>query len=289
MGFVPDLEGYLARLGYDGPRAPDLATLNGILAHHIRAIPFENIDVLLGRPIDLEPAAIERKLVHDRRGGYCFEHNTLLLHVLEHLGYEVTPLSARVRIQRPRDFMPARTHMCLRVELDGHSWLADAGVGGLSPACALRIVPDVELPTPHEPRRFVFEGAWSGLDLRAPTARIFHQASFAGAWHDVYEFTLEPMHPIDRVLGNWFTSTHPQSHFRGALMVARATPEGRLTLLDRTLTWRALGQDAQSQTLDSHAALFTALSERFGLRLPSDSPLPSPGLSDLPRIAPTDD
>lgn len=289
MSFTPDLERYFERIGYTGPRAPNLATLDGLLEKHVQAIPFENIDVLLGRPIDIEPAAIEHKLVHELRGGYCFEQNTLLLHVLEHLGYRVTPISARVRLQRARDFMPARTHMFLRVEMGSESWLADAGIGGLSPACALRLVPGVELPTPHEPRRLVLDGPWSGLDLRGPTARIFHQAYFSRAWHDVCEFTLEPMFPIDRLLGNWFTSTHPQSHFRGALMVARAMHGGRLTLLDRTLTWRAMGQEAQVRTLTSYAALTTVLAESFGLRLPPGALLHSPGLADLPATSPTED
>jgi N-hydroxyarylamine O-acetyltransferase len=110
-----DLDAYFARTGYTGSRAPTLETLHGLVAAHIQTIPFENIDVLLGRPIELEPDRIMQKLVHDRRGGYCFEQNTLLLEVLTVLGYRVQPLSARVRYQRPRDYTPARTHLLVRV------------------------------------------------------------------------------------------------------------------------------------------------------------------------------
>ena len=121
-----DLEAYFARVGYDGPVAPTLAVLNDLMSAHVQAIPFENLDVLLQRGIDLTPEALQRKLVDERRGGYCFEQNGLLLLVLGAIGFAVTPLSARVRYQRPRDYTPARTHLFLRVEIEiltGHeSW-----------------------------------------------------------------------------------------------------------------------------------------------------------------------
>ena len=104
-----NLDAYFERIGYRGARTPTLPVLNAIVRAHVEAIPFENLDVLLRVPIDLSPEAIERKLVQGRRGGYCFEQNGLLLLVLEAMGFEVTPLSARVRYQRPRDFTPPRT------------------------------------------------------------------------------------------------------------------------------------------------------------------------------------
>ncbi|MBA3541003.1 MAG: arylamine N-acetyltransferase, partial [Deltaproteobacteria bacterium] len=164
---------------------------------HVRSIPFENLDVLLGRPIELELDALERKLVHARRGGYCFEQNALLLGVLTQLGFDAHPLSARVRYQRPRDFTPARTHLFVRVELE-ESWLADVGVGAMSLTSALRLAAEGPQQTPHEPRRLVREND-----------RIYHQVQFGEEWHDVCEFTLEEMPPIDRVVANWYTSTHP--------------------------------------------------------------------------------
>ena len=131
-----DLDAYFARTGYRGTRSPTLDTLHAIARAHVQSIPFENLDVLLDRPIDLEPDALMQKLVHDRRGGYCFEHNTLLLEVLTALGFHARPISARVRYQRPREYTPARTHLLVRVELD-ESWLADVGVGAMSrrPRC----------------------------------------------------------------------------------------------------------------------------------------------------------
>ncbi len=242
-------------------------------AAHVHTIPFENLDVLLGRGISLDPAAVDRKLLHDRRGGYCFEHNTLLLRVLQTLGFDASPISARVRVGRPRDFTPARTHVFVRVELDGATWFADVGVGGLSPTAALRFVLDDEQATPHEPRRLVYQDG-----------RYFHQVRFADDWHDVCEFTLEEMPPIDREVANWFTSAHPESHFKNRLIVARAIEGGRVSILNRELTVRR-GAVGETRVLASPAELLAALAEHFGLQFPADTRFPCPAL-DGPTVSP---
>ncbi len=253
-----DLDAYFARIGYAGPRDASLSTLRGIVAAHVQAIPFENLDVLMGRPIALDEPALVQKLVHDRRGGYCFEQNGLLLLVLEALGFQVKPISARVRLQRPRDFIPPRTHAFLRVELEGESWLADVGVGGLSPSAPLRLTFEGEQPTLHEPRRIVRE-----------EGKLFHQVRLGEEWSDVCEFTLEEMPLIDRELANWFTSAHPQSHFRNRLLVARAESGGaRRTLLNQELSFRGADGQAAKRILASHDELIEVLGTDFGLRLP---------------------
>jgi N-hydroxyarylamine O-acetyltransferase len=256
-----DLDAYFARTGYTGPRTPTLETLHGLVRAHVQTIPFENLDVLLGKPIELEPAAVVQKLVHDRRGGYCFEQNTLLLEVLTALGFHVRPLSARVRWQRPRDYTPARTHLLVRVELD-EPWLADVGVGAMSPTSALRLAEHGEQATPHEPRRLHREGHM-----------IYHQARLGDDWHDVCELTLEEMPVIDRIVANWYTSTHPQSHFKHRLLVARATPTGRVTLLNDTLSIRGADGVAEKQRVESHDHLVRILDEQFGITLPAGATL----------------
>lgn len=252
-----DLDAYFDRIGYRGPCEPTLDALNAITRAHTSTIPFENLDVLLGRPIELEPEKLFDKLVTRRRGGYCFEQNGLLLAVLERLGFSVVPLSARVRIDRPREYTPPRTHVFLRVELDGQSYLTDVGVGGLSLTGVLRLHDDGAQSTPHEPRRIVREGA-----------RWFHQVGYGDAWHDVCEFTLEEMPYIDRVLGNWFTSAHPESHFKSRLIVARAAEDGaRVTLLNNELKVRDRHGHARVTPITSHEHLLEVLAERFGLHL----------------------
>jgi N-hydroxyarylamine O-acetyltransferase len=263
-----DLDAYFARIGYAGPRTPTLDVLRAISHAHVHAVPFENLDVLLGRPIALDVEALLRKVVHERRGGYCFELNGLLLHALEALGFCVTPLSARVRLQRPRDFTPPRTHMFLKVDVGGDMWLADVGVGAASLAAPIRFDAPGEQPTPHEPRRIVSEGD-----------RRFHQMLRAGEWMDVYEFTGEMMPPIDREVANWYTSAHPKSHFRETMMVARALPGGgRATLLNAELTIRGRDGAGDARTLDSPKALLDALAEHFDLRFPAGTRFGAPGV-----------
>lgn len=270
---APDLAAYFARIGYTGPRTPTLPVLHAITAHHAMAIPFENLDILLGRPISLEPAALFQKLVHDRRGGYCFEQNGLLLHVLGALGFTVAPLSARVRLQRPRDFIPPRTHLFIRVELDGGSWVTDVGVGSLSLTAALPLdLSGAELPTPHEPRRLIREDG-----------RCFHQVRYGTEWNDICEFTLEEMPPIDRELANWFTSAHPQSHFRNRLIAARAAPDGmRRTLLNREFTVRRGVEIRERREIGSPEELLAVLAEHFGLHFPAGTRFGGPG-ADWPN------
>jgi N-hydroxyarylamine O-acetyltransferase len=120
-------------------------------------------------------------------------------------------------------------------------------------------------------------GAGTARPRRAPV----HQAYFAQAWHDVYDFTLEPMAAIDREVANWFTSAHPASHFRGRLMVARATPHGRITLQDRELRLRTPDGGAESKTLASAHELLATLAEQFGLHFPAGTRFTCPALDDL--------
>jgi N-hydroxyarylamine O-acetyltransferase len=273
MAFEPDLAAYFERIAYRGPTAPSLSNLDALILAHVIAVPFENVDVLLGRPIVLDPARIEHKLLAERRGGYCFEQNTYFMHVLRTLGYAVLPISARVRFNRPREETPPRTHVFLRVELPEGSWLVDVGVGGLSPTCALRLALDVRQETPHEPRRLCREGEWDGLGLRAPSAKLYHQAFIADSWRDVCEFTLEPMPEIDRELGNWYTSTHPQSHFKSRLTVARATHDGRILLGDRNLTRRRKDGFSESREVASPDEMLEVLHRDFGILLPAGTRL----------------
>ena len=132
-----NLPAYFSRIGYTGPREATLDVLRQIQFCHATTIPFENLSVLLGQGIALDLAAIEHKLITLQRGGYCFEQNTLLMHVLLQLGFAVTPLSGRVRWMQPREFTPPRTHLFLRVTIDGAPWLADVGVGGPTPTVSL--------------------------------------------------------------------------------------------------------------------------------------------------------
>src|SRR4051812_21035504 len=128
-----DLDPYLKRIGYIGDRSPTFATLSAVHECHVRAVPFENLDLHLDRTIRIDLPSLVRKIVHDRRGGYCFEQNTLFAAVLCELGFVVKPLVARVRWQLPREWQTPLTHMLLHVETpDAGPCIADVGFGSMS-------------------------------------------------------------------------------------------------------------------------------------------------------------
>lgn len=255
---MTDLAAYFDRIGYSGPAEPTLQTLRALQELHPAAIPFENIDVLLGYGIDLDPATIDDKLIGGRRGGYCFEQNNLFERVLAKIGFQVEGLMGRVLWMAPPDALaPPRTHRALRVKLDGEIWLADVGFGSAVLTAPLRWVMDEVQPTHHEPYRLRDLGGEVLLEARLDD------------WTPVYRLSLEPPEPIDYEVGNWFTSTSPKSKFRQTLMVARSTPEARYALLNNRLTIRPPGGPAERRNLDA-GEMAEALSLIFGLNVPSE-------------------
>jgi N-hydroxyarylamine O-acetyltransferase len=251
-----DLDSYFRRIEHDGSTGPTLATLAALQANHASRIPFENLDVLLGRPIRLDAATLHDKLVRQRRGGYCFEHNTLFLHVLRTLGFEVTPLAARVRWRRPEGLVTPRTHMLLRVDLSEGSFLVDVGFGGATPTSPLALDVDGEQPTTLEPFRLV--GADNDRELQ-----IWQD----GLWLALYRFAPEPQHPVDLELANWFVSTHPESTFVNRLMAARPTSHRRHGLIDRDYSMRAPDGVLKEERLADGMAVVELLEREFLLPL----------------------
>src|SRR5215510_1408682 len=127
-----DLDRYLSRIGWSGSRAPSFDTLAGVLRAHMTAIPFENLDVLLGRGVRIDLDSIYAKIVGARRGGYCFEHGTLVQAALAELGFAPVAHAARVIMLRRREDV-ALTHMVITVSLDGRTFVLDPGFGGQAP------------------------------------------------------------------------------------------------------------------------------------------------------------
>ncbi|HZD91776.1 MAG TPA: arylamine N-acetyltransferase [Pseudolabrys sp.] len=254
-----DLDAYCARIAYTGPREPTLATLRALQELHPAAIPFEAIDVLLGRGVDLAPAAVDAKLIGAGRGGYCFEQNGLFRRALNAIGFKVEGLTARVRWMQPAGAPPMpRTHMVLRVMIDGEPWLADVGFGGCVPTVPLRLNTDALQPSRHESFR-IARGAGT----------VIVEAQRHDAWLPLYEVYPDPQLAIDYEVANWFTATHAESPFRRNLIAARTTPAARYALLDNRLTARKPGGDIEQRMLDADA-LETALAEIFGLPVAPD-------------------
>ena len=259
-----DLDAYFARIGYDGPREPTLAVLRAITQKHPDAIPFENLDVLLGRGVSIDPADIDAKLIGARRGGYCFEQNGLLKRVLLALGFEVQSLMARVWWMKPPEAPTrARSHMVLSVLIDGEAWLADNGFGGCVLTAPLRLMSDAVQATPN--------GAFR-IEPVAPEmgGERLVLADLSGAWAPLYQVALGPWLDVDYEPANYFTYTHPSSHFTWSMTVGRTTPTARYALKNNRLTHRdATGQLVEQRDLTVDE-LEAALRDVIGLPVEAD-------------------
>jgi N-hydroxyarylamine O-acetyltransferase len=251
-----NLDAYFDRVSYTGTREPTASVLAAVVRHHVLAIPFENLDVLLDRPIRLDAASLQAKLVTARRGGYCFEHNTLLAGVLRQLGFDVIPLAARGRWMVPPGSVLPRTHMLLSVTIRGERLLVDGGFGGVGLTAPLRMDFEGEQPSLYEPQR-----------IRPTDGGRLLQARVGGEWRDLYVFTDEPQLPVDFEMANWFTSTNPGSRFKQNLIVTGAAPGVRHTLFNRELSaYRDGGVERRS--IDSPDELLDVLASRFQLTFP---------------------
>jgi N-hydroxyarylamine O-acetyltransferase len=260
-----DLDGYLARIGWAGPRAATRDTAAGILRAHMTRIPFENLDILLGRGVRIDPGSVYDKLVAGGRGGYCFEHGTLLQSALAHLGFEPAVHTARVILLRPRS-EAAQTHMFLTVQFDGRTFVLDPGFGGHAPMIPVPIDAD----------------AGDGLDLHRLVNRGREwvlEAHIDGAWVPLWSSTLEPAEPVDFVMGNHFVSTFPASPFVTNLMLRAITPAGRVSVMNRVVTRRREGGE-ESHVIESRAALRALLNEDFGFDLPEAERLRVPSVAE---------
>ncbi len=220
---------YLTRIALDTAPAPTLDGLAALQAAHIAAIPFEALDALTGAGVDIGAEAVAAKLIDRRRGGYCFEQNGLFLRILQALGFDAEGLIGRVRWMLPADApATARTHMVVRVRLDGRPWLADVGFGSAVPPQPLAMDrPGAAQPTRHESYRVTAHQGGHRVE-----------AEIAGEWRTLYDLEDAAAPAIDYEVGNWYTAQHPDSHFRHQLVAARTTADARHGLRDNRLTIR---------------------------------------------------
>jgi N-hydroxyarylamine O-acetyltransferase len=249
------VDAYLARIGYAGPLEPTVAVLEALHLAHATHIPFENLDILLGRPIRLDLECLQAKLVAGGRGGYCFEQNTLFAAVLAELGFRVTLLAARVRFGANR-ILP-RTHMALQIRIDDAEWLADVGFGAAGLLLPIRFADGAP----------VREFAWTYRLVREAGQWVLQSQSDA-VWQDLYAFTLDPQLAVDFEVANHYVSTHPQSRFVQSLTVQQVTREARHALVNRDYSVDR-GTEVVRQTLRDDAEVLALLAGTFGLSFPS--------------------
>ncbi len=250
-----DVHAYLARIGYDGPRAPSPEVLSELHRAHLHAVPFENLDVPLGRPIALALPPLYDKIVVRRRGGFCYELNGLFAWLLGELGFAVGLLSARVF--DGREFGPEFDHMLLRVEADG-AWIADVGFGDsfLEP---LPLGPGVQTQ-----RGVDYRLVWNGPDW------TLQQRKPGADWEPQYVFAPEP-HPLAAFEGMChYHQTAPDSPLTQKSVCSRATPDGRVTLSKGRLIVTSAGERKESDVADENAYR-DRLRVHFGVELEPDA------------------
>lgn len=250
-----DLDAYFARVASEPPAAPSLDALRRLHAAHVASIPFENLDVQLGRPIRIDIESVFAKLVTRRRGGYCYEQNTLFCHVLRAVGFEVRTCEARVRLGSPT--IRARTHAALVVTAESQHWLCDVGFGsdGLMEPLAL----DGRVAEQH-PWRYRLAPEGPALVL---------QRERDGEWMDLYALSVAGCLPVDYEMANWFTSTFPESRFVQTLTAQRTLPRERRTL--RNLSYSVATSEGVTTRDIERGDLLALLHDAFDLDLPAES------------------
>ncbi len=258
-----DLETYFQRIGFDATATPTLACLKRLHRLHEENIPFENLDVLLDRTISTELPHIVDKLVTQKRGGYCFEQNTLFAAALREIGFTVSPYLARVRWMAPDNTVSPLSHMILRVETEAGPHLADVGFGGVGLVEPIALDSRQEQHLDFEPRRIVER-----------EDHLVHQIKLGDQWKDVYQFIPKPVAPIDLEIGNWYSHTHPQARFRNSLLVAKLTPQGRIIIADTELIERGWQGQMVRTDIKNQDELHKILRERFDLQLAAEDKIP---------------
>ena len=255
------LNGYFQRLGYSSEPVPNLHTLREIVSLHSRCIPFENLDPLLKKRVHLDLLSLQKKLIESGRGGYCYEHNLLLKDVLSQIGFTVSGLAARVLWQRSQAGRAQRSHMILRVVVDGTDYLVDVGFGGLGVISPLRLFDESVQSTELEDFRIRRDGDDFILEVLLED------------WESLYRFDLSPFLDADYETLNWAASTHPDSPFPRVLMAAFISDSDRHALLNNRYQIYRNGKLQERKEIRNADELRDVLHQRFGIILPDTADL----------------
>ncbi len=239
---------YLQRLNYTGPLQPGARTLRALHLAHLQTVPFENLDIILGRPILLDEAALYRKIVERRRGGFCYELNGLFAALLQALGFDVTLLSARVA-RAEGGFGPEFDHLALLVQLE-ERWLADVGFG----------------ESFREPLRLDEPGEQVQSSGRYRLSREGDDWIYWENDQAQYQFRLQPRLLSDFAAMCHYHQSSPQSHFTRRRVCSLATPQGRVTFSDGSLIITTNGQRYERE-LSGQPEIEAALRRWFGVVL----------------------
>ena len=253
---TPNIELYFKRLKMQPPQTPSLDSLQQILRAHVCYVPFENIDVLLDKDINLDLQSLEQKILLQGRGGYCFEINSLFAALLTALHFQVTTHTGRVYFGREDGHERPRTHMVLLVQLEGETWLTDATFGALGFTQPFCVSNPNHLQNPPNLR----------VRKQPSNNQFLLQSKLSGKWQDLYVFDDTIALPIDYEVANFYTSKHPRSAFRKNLLAMRCDPESGATHIVRNKAYlHTVNGISKSTRVESKKDLLDILNQRIGL------------------------
>ena len=259
MNPTVDLKSYFKRVGYKGTPSHSLDTLRELHRLHTQAIAFENLNSFFGIPVKLDMQSLQQKILHEQRGGYCFEQNILFRNVLESLGFSVRGLAARVLWNQPEEAITRRSHMLLMIQFKDENYIADVGFGAMTLTSPMILRSGMVQQTAHEPYRLI----------QHEEGYYFLQAEVRNAWKTLYRFDLEEQFLIDYDMANWYISNHPKSGFVTGLVAARTATALRYTLNNNVFKVHLLGGEMKSHTISTVPELRIILEDKFLLKLPA--------------------
>lgn len=217
---------YLKRIKLDHV-TPDLAGLMQLQEHHAENIPFENLDIVVGRKLSLKLEDLYRKVITNKRGGYCFELNILYAELLRSLGFDPKPVLGRVWLSNPKG-TPPRNHLAHLVEVDGKTYVTDVGFAGLITRHPL----DIHNETPVDDKDGMMRV------IRFKDDQFMIQRETGKDWANQYSFENVEISDDDIMISHYYMSTHPSSHLYSHKCVGRNTSDGRIGLFNNKTTIR---------------------------------------------------
>lgn len=248
---------YLDKIDYRGGTEPTLEHLTAMHRQHLLHIPYENLDLLNGVPLDLDAGALFQKIIVNRRGGYCFELQGLFCYLLKSLGYPVTQYAGRF-MDEPGDIQ-MRRHRILVVELEGKRYVCDVGVRSESPRCPLELTEGLVQTDGISEYRYEKDPFFGW---------VLTQKEAGKDWKPMLGFTEEVQIDADYVMPSFYCEKHPDSTFNKFMKVSIFTPDSDLTIVGNTFKVYRGGKVVERRELQTNREVVTLLKEPFGIQVP---------------------
>lgn len=251
------IEDYFKRIGYIGTPKTDLDTLTQLHYLHIRNIAFENLNPLFKIPVSLEIEDLKEKIIYHKRGGYCYEQNLLFEEVLKTIGFKTRIITGRVIWNQPLGTVNQRTHALVLIDLEDEQWLCDTAFGAQVMTAPLKLLPSFSQSTTHEHYRII-------TYQESYVLQTFVQKE----WRNLYIFDLQEQYYVDFIVGNWYTSTHPNSSFTKELKISIIGSKTRHAIHNHLFTTHYQNQKSVKQEIQDVGELTSILREVFYLEIP---------------------